>query len=257
MFGFTENFKMPYGSLEVIVKDYHTGEIIRHDDDHNQLQDWAKHSIAFLSAGRQFCTWGNHGEEINDVGGTPYSVDHYEDGSNTNLITSSPWTYSDSLSGLVQKRDFNLGDSLDTNITNGTPIYPFFPTKMRFGTGGLDASLNPKEDVQTDATKLVGFGNDYPFVVIDRTITTQHIILSEASSNTINKVTYSVKLPGGDASYPYNGKVISEAGLFCDASLKVSDNVDMRTGMMLSYRTFRGIVKDESIEIVFNWSWKF
>jgi hypothetical protein len=96
-----------------------------------------------------------------------------------------------------------------------------------------------------------------PFVVIDRARTTQHITLSEASSNTINKVTYSVKLPGGDASYPYNGKVISEAGLFCDAALTVNGNNDMRTGMMLAYRTFKGIVKDESIDITFNWSWRF
>lgn len=256
MFGFIENFKLPIGSLEIIASNHYTGEIIRHDDGHNQLQDWAKHSIAFLSAGRPFCTWGNHGEEISDVGGIPYSIDHYEDGSNTNLLTNSPWTYNNALYGLVQKRDAINGDVLDTTITDGTPIYPFFPTKMRFGTGGLDASQNPKEDISVDATKLVGGGNDSPYVVIDREITTQHIVLSEASSNTINKVTYSVKLPGGDASYPYNGKVISEAGLFCDASLKVGDNVDMRTGMMLSYRTFRGIVKDESIDIVFNWSWR-
>ena len=82
-------------------------------------------------------------------------------------------------------------------------------------------------------------------------------MLAEASASTINKVTYSVKLPGGDTSYPYNDKIISEAGLFCDAALGVGNDYNMRTGMMLSYRTFKGIVKDESIDVTFNWSWRF
>lgn len=257
MFGFTENIKMPKGWLEVIVQDHKTGEVIMHDPGHNQLQDWAKHSLSYLSAGRPFCTWGNHGEEISDVGGTPYSVNHYEDGSNTNTVSTSPWVYSNSLNGLVQKRDALTGDQLEADVTIGDPIYPFFPTKMRFGTGGLDAAQNPKDDVGTDATSLVVFDDTCPFVVIDRARTTQHIVLSKASSNTTNKVTYSVKLPGGDANYPYNGKIISEAGLFCDAALKVNNNTNMRSGMMLAYRTFKGIVKDESIDITFNWSWRF
>ena len=257
MFGFTENFKMPEGRLEIIIQDHYTGEILDHDPGHNQLQDWAKHSLSFLSSGRPFCTLGNHGEQITDVGGTPYAVNHYEDGSNINKVVTSPWIYSNSFNGLVQKRDVSTGDSIEANVTPGQSIYPFFPTKMRFGTGGLDAAQNPKNDVSTTATNLSVFDDTCPFIVVDRARTTQHITLSEASSNTINKVTYSVKLPGGDASYPYNGKVISEAGLFCDASLIVDGNYSMRTGMMLAYRTFKGIVKDESIDITFNWSWRY
>jgi len=257
MFGFTENFKMPNGRLEIIVQDHYTGEILDHDPGHNQLQDWAKHSLTYLSSGRSFCTLGNHGEQISDVGGIPYSVAHYEDGSNTNKTLTSPWVYSNALSGLVQKRDVATGDFLEAGIVSGTPVYPFFPTKMRFGTGGLDAAQNPKSDIRTDATSLAVYNDTCPFIVIDRTRTTQHITLSEASSNTINKVTYSVKLPGGDPSYPYNGKVISEAGLFCDAALINGGDFNMRTGMMLAYRTFKGIVKDESIDITFNWSWRY
>lgn len=258
MFGFTENMRAPQsGTLEIIVSNHYTGEVLRHDPDHNQLQDWTKHALAFLSAGRPFCTWGNHGEEVSDVGGAAYSVDHYEDGSNTNKVTTSPWVYSNSLNGLVQKRDLQNGDQLEADVTAGASIYPFFPTKMRFGTGGLDASGTPKDDIGTDATSLTVYDDTCPFIVIDRARTTQHVVLTEASSSTINKVTYSVKLPGGDSSYPYNGKVISEAGLFCDAALSVAGNNDMRTGMMLSYRTFQGIVKDESIDITFNWSWRF
>lgn len=257
MFEFKENVMPIFGNLEIIVSNHYTGEIIKHDPGHNQLQDWTKHALTYLSSGRQFCTWGNHGETISDVGGTPYAVDHYEDGSNTNKVVTSPWVYASSLNGLVQKRDLTNSNILEADVIIGAPIYPFFPTKMRFGTGGLDNAGNPKDDVGTDATSLVVYDDTCPFIVIDRARTTQHITLIEASSNTINKVTYSIKLPGGDSSYPYNGKVISEAGLFCDAALSVGDNYDMRTGMMLSYRTFKGIVKDESIDITFNWSWRF
>ncbi len=257
MFGFTENIKMPNGRLEIIVQNHYTGEILFHDPGHNQLQDWAKHALTFLSSGRQFCTLGNHGEQVTDTGGQPYSINHYEDGSNTSKVIVSPWTYSTALSGMIQKRSVQTGDELEeSGITAGQPLYPFFPTKMRFGTGGLDAAQNPKNDIPTSATSLVVYDNTCPFIVIDRTRTTQHITLSESSSNTINKVTYSVKLPGGDSSYPYNGKVISEAGLFCDAGLIVGGDTNMRTGMMLAYRTFKGIVKDESIDITFNWSWR-
>jgi hypothetical protein len=257
MFGFTENIKMPNGRLEIIVSNHYTGEIISHDPGHNQLQDWAKHALTFLSSGRPFCTLGNHGEQVTDTGGTTFAINHYEDGSNTNKIVASPWVYGTGVAGLVQKRNVATGDEIEeSGITAGQPIYPFFPTKMRFGTGGLDAGQNPKNDVSTTATSLVVYDNTCPFVVMDRARTTQHIVLSESSSITTNRVTYSVKLPGGDASYPYNGKVISEAGLFCDAGLITGNNLNMRTGMMLAYRTFKGIVKDESIDIVFNWSWK-
>lgn len=252
---FNENIKPIRGWLEIIVQDHKTGEIVYHDPGRNQLQEWAKHSIAHLIAGRSFCTWGNHGEVIDDVGGTPVTLDHYKDGSNTEKVVNSPWSYSASLNGMVQKRDAVSGDLPDTDVSNGAPLYPFFPTKMRFGTGGLDAAQNPKDDVPSTATGLTIADSTCPFVVIDRERTTQHINLTEASSTTINKTTFSVKLPGGDAGYPYNGKIISEAGLFCDAALMLDDGTyNMRTGMMLAYRTFKGIVKDESIDVTFNWS---
>jgi hypothetical protein len=253
---FNERIPKPRGSLEIIVMNHYTGEIISHDDDHNQLQDWTKQSYAYLNAGIQFCTWGNHGEQITDTGNA-YSINHYEDGSSTNKLTATPWTYTPAYAGMVQQRDGISGNIQDANIVTGTPLFPFFPTKMRFGTGGLTASLQPRDDIGVDATKLNNADNSCPFIVIDRLQTTQHISLSQTSANTIDKVTFSVKLPGGLSAYPYNGKVISEAGLFCDAALSVGQDTNMRTGMMLAYRTFKGLPKDESIDIIFNWSWQF
>jgi len=216
------------GYLDIIVANHYTGEILRHDHDHNQIQDWARHALTYLLAGRLFSTWGNHGEQVTDVG-NPFTIPHYKDGKDgsesTDIIQSSPWTYSSSLEGLIQLRTRDDGDQIGGTTLQGTPLYPFFPTKMRFGLGGLDANQNPR---------------------------TSGLIAAN------NMVTFSCKLPGGSAGYPYNGKVISEAGLFCDAALIPSGSTDtnMRTGTMLAYRSFYGITKDESIDIIFNWTFK-
>ena len=76
---FKENFGVPYGVLEIIVRDVYKNKILRHDILKNQIQDWARHALAYLQAGRLFSTYGNHGEEITDVG-TPYTIPHYKDG---------------------------------------------------------------------------------------------------------------------------------------------------------------------------------
>ena len=126
-----ENIQLPKGYLEIIVTDYKTGEIIRRDGGDNQIQDWAKHSLAYMQAGRLFCTWGNHGEQVTDVG-APYTIAHYKDGTDgtggSDIVTASPWTYDSSLEGLIQVRDLNTEDPSGTT-GNGDPLYPFFPTK--------------------------------------------------------------------------------------------------------------------------------
>lgn len=248
--------KVPEGTLEIIVQDSETKEITYRQVYKNQIQDWLKHALAYLSAGRFFSTWGHHGEEITD---TPLinRVDHFVDGSNTNKESSSPWSYSSAFSGLVQRRDHVFGDINDSNVQENTPLFPFFPTKMRFGVGGLDADLQPLTGVPTDLKQL-NSAEGHPFVLIDRLRETDHITISQSGEQTNNKTTFSVKLPGGDPSYPYNGKVISEAGLYCDAALRVGENdYTMRTGMLLAYRTFHGITKNESSDVTFNWSWQF
>jgi hypothetical protein len=250
---FFEDVDKMRGSVEIIVSRVDTGEIIRHDEDHNQLQDWAKHVFSYLAAGKMFCTLGNRGESVTDVGST-YSVDHYEDGSATNKSSATPFNYVSALSGLVQKRSITSGDEAGSVfIPDNTPLYSFFPSKMRFGTGGLNNAQLPRDDKSTSDTALNNADSTCPFITFDRNALTQHITLSQNSTNTIDAVTFSVKMPGGDSSYPYNGKVISEAGLFCDAGLKIGNDTNMRTGIMFAYRTFKGIAKDESIEIVFNW----
>ena len=135
---------------------------------------------------------------------------------------------------------------------------------MRFGTGGLDSSQNPQVNISTDTRELQIADLSYPFVIVERERVSNdpHILLSETGSvNTINKVTFSCRIPGGDSGYPYNGLVLSEAGLFCDAGLKVVDGVnvytEMRTGLMFAYRTFYGITKNESIDVTFRWSFVF
>lgn len=246
---------IPEGTLEVIVQDHKTKEIIYKRSYKNQIQDWLKHSLAYINAGRVFSTWGHHGEDITD---TPLisKVDHYIDGSNTDTESSTPFSYTSALLSLVQKRT-HLGDENTSSIADGTPLYSFFPTKMRFGTAGLDADLLPITDIPTDK-KGLNAENDSPFVLIDRARETDHITISKSGGVTQNKVTFSVKLPGGDPNYPYNGKVLSEAGLYCDAALRVGDSdYTMRTGMLLAYRSFHGITKNESSDITFNWSWQF
>ncbi|MFW6002442.1 MAG: hypothetical protein ACOCQD_03800 [archaeon] len=253
-----EFVRLPEGILEIIVQDHKTQEVTYRQKYRNQIQDWLKNALSYLSAGRMFTTWGHHGETISDGGSTTVSrVDHYKDGSTTDTENSTPWTYNDAFHGLVQKRDPTLGDLDDTDIVENTPIYPFFPTKMRFGTGGLDAQLQPLSDIPTSQKKLnADSGN--PFILIDRQRTTDHISVSQSGGVTNNKVNFSVKLPGGDPDYPYNDMVISEAGLYCDAALRVGDtDLTMRTGMLLSYRTFHGITKNESSDITFHWSWRF
>ncbi len=269
----SENIKMPKGSLEIIVSDFKTGEIIRRETGQNQIQDWARHALTYLMSGRLFSTWGNHGEVFTDVGlSLPYDcIPHFKDSTdgtgNGETEVASPWTYSDSMAGLIQIRVPDLGDQTGDTTTVGAPLYPFFPTKMRFGIGGLDANQTPKTGIPTSMTNLqsVDVSPAFPFMTIDRTraANTQHITLAEGSGSigVVNKVTFSVKLPGGGTNFPYDNYVISEAGLFCDAALRVTKNgnVDnsMRTGAMLAYRTFYGITKNPSIDVTFNWTLQF
>jgi hypothetical protein len=244
------------GRMEILAFDHYTGELMYKDEGHNQIQTWTKNALSFLLAGRPFCTFGNHGETIADVGTTVYAIDHYKDGGfNRASDRIFATTYTHQIPGFAQRRDILGTDYTDEgSIAQGVPLYPFFPTKMRFGTGGLDASQAPKTNISAGATNLINCDPTCPFVEVDHTRETQHVVLTSTNGIT-NKVTYSVKLPGGTSSYPYNGKILSEAGLYCDAGLTVNGDYSMRTGMLLAYRTFRGIAKDESIDIIINWSW--
>lgn len=259
---FLEQLRMPIGKLEIIASDYNTGEILHHDPGHNQIQDWARHALTYLMAGRLFSTWGNHGETFSDVILNYDRIPHIKDGTDgTNpgdMETTSPWKYSESMQGLIQSRSYEDGDQAGDSTTVGGNLYPFFPTKMRFGIGGLDADQQPKTGISTSATNLQNVLDVFPFITIDRTraANAQHISLTQGSIGVVNKVTFSVKLPGGSTAFPYDDYVISEAGLFCDAAIRTPDN-NMRTGAMLAYRTFYGITKNPSIDLTFNWTFSF
>ncbi len=258
---FLEQLRMPIGRLEIIATDYKTGEILHHDPGHNQIQDWARHALTYLMAGRLFSTWGNHGEIFTDVTLNYNSIKHFKDSTDGtgsgDIEMSSSWVYSDSMRGLIQLRTLD-GDQVGDSTSIGAPLYPFFPTKMRFGIGGLDADQQPKTGISTAATNLQNVPDAFPFITIDRTraANAQHITLTQGTIGVVNKVTFSVKLPGGSTAFPYDDYVISEAGLFCDAAVRTSDN-NMRTGAMLAYRTFYGITKNPSIDLTFNWTFQF
>ena len=262
-----ENIKMPKGYLEIISTDHKTGELLDRRGGPNQIQDWARHALSYLMAGRTFCTWGNHGETFTDITLNYDHLPHYKDNTDGTGVgeteVTSPWTYSAAMQGLIQLRTYEDGDLVGDSTTIGAPLYPFFPTKMRFGIGGLDADNNPKTGISTSETNLQNTLDVFPFVTIDRTRASnaQHISLSEGNIGVNNKVTFSVKLPGGGTNYPYDGYVISEAGLFCDAGLKITTDTgidnNMRTGAMMAYRTFYGITKNESIDVTFNWTFQF
>jgi len=261
---FLEQFKTPIGRLEIIASDYNTGEILHHDPGHNQIQDWARHALTYLMSGRLFSTWGNHGETFTDVLLNYNNIPHFKDSTDgtgpNDRETASPWVYSESMRGLIQLR-ISDGDQIGESTIIGAPLYPFFPTKMRFGIGGLNADQHPKTGIPTSATNLQNVLDIFPFITIDRTRAqnSQHITLSQGAIGVVNKVTFSVKLPGGSSNFPYDNYVISEAGLFCDAALRITNPIDnnMRTGAMLAYRTFYGITKNPSIDLTFNWTFQF
>jgi hypothetical protein len=278
-----EYIKVPVGNLEIIVEDHYSGKLLRYDDGHNQVQDWARHALSYLTAGRPFSTWGNHGDSIPESDQVNLGITHIKDstvGAGTDIITVSPWQWNQTtqpiFAGLVQTRNSQgadiWGDPPVPPTNTSTPLYPFYPTKMRFGTGGLDNNQNPLTNISTQATKLNAAQSTtttFPFVVVDRTNTSvdEHIAVSSSGSIglTTNRVTFACKLPGGtginNQGNPYDGYVISEAGLFCDAAIAPTINsvlnYDMRTGLMFAYRTFYGIAKNPSIDITFRWSCNF
>jgi hypothetical protein len=279
----TEYMPKPFGNLEIIVSDFESKKILYYDDGSNQIQDWARHALAYLTAGRPFCTWGNHGDAIPEAGMSNLAVPHIKDstiGTGADVITTCPWQWSSAnsagLTGLVQVRSTAgvdmFGDPTLATGQTSLPIYSFFPTKMRFGTGGLDNNQLPLTNISTQATTLNSSQSTntvFPFVVVDRTSTSaeDHIYVDSSNSigKTTNRVTFSCTLPGGTdqsgVGNAYNGYVISEAGLFCDAAIApiISGvtNFSMRTGLMFAYRTFYGIAKNASIDITFRWSMVF
>jgi hypothetical protein len=294
-----EYVRLPKGNLEIIVQDFLSKEVLYYDDGSNQIQDWARHALSYLTAGIPFCSWGNHGDVIPEAGMSNLAIPHIADSTQNSSITVCPWQLTPNSAldysgtwpanptsqttpitpiwSFVQYRNSQGVDQLQQSVIPASgvsvPLYPFFPTKMRFGTGGLDNNQLPLTNISTQATKLNSAQSTttvFPFVIVDRTNTSaeDHIYVDSSGSigtTTNNRVTFSCTLPGGSDSQgngsPYNGYVISEAGLFCDAAvaptINGAINYDMRTGLMFAYRTFYGIAKNASIDVTFRWSLVF
>ncbi len=148
------------GELEIwgLDKD---GKVFHHDKEHNIVTDWAKHGTMHLMTGEVYTTHGNrdidgyaaksrrsdadHVADTTNYDGTLISNEQYL-GDNANYGVDKYWS-------LPNAAEYppggGLGDSGDGYV------YPFFPTKMLFGTG---IEYRDWTDVQADGRD--GSGQD-------------------------------------------------------------------------------------------------
>jgi hypothetical protein len=156
---------------------------------------------------------------------------------------------------------------------SGVKLYPFFPTKMRFGTAGptdITTPIDPSE-IQLNDSNAQGAGNQalpsLNFIFISRTThialtTTGYSLTSptgyyaDFGSVFKNITVYQIEMPASVADYCYDDKSLNEAGLFCDASLTGTQSglYEMPQGMLLTKRYFSEIQKTNAISINFQWS---
>ena len=166
------------GKLEVWA--YKNGELIHHDKGDNIVTKWAKHATMHLLSSESYSTHGDR--TVNSVtaytGRSIVSSDHIDGSANNDgTILSNKQYLSDNTdyydsagnSGTAQYKywsspsvdmeaDFtNKGDI--TNSSDHTLFkYPFFPTKMLFGTGIEYASF-ADIPVEHQGTGQEGYGN--------------------------------------------------------------------------------------------------
>jgi hypothetical protein len=231
----------------------------------NQIMYWLKHSLSMLEGGVLFKDSGEH--------------KGYEDGGSSQLDeTSMPanWKYIVSQGEqLWSTHAWNSSsDSLATgdDLSSGTVLYPFFPTKMRFGEEGpsdITTPITPSE-ISLNDTNAQGGGNvagRLNFILISRT---QHIAFTTTGFNETNPTgyyddygsvfknitVYQVTMPASAVNYAYDGKSLSEAGLYCDAALTGTKAglYEQPYGMILAKRYFSPIQKTNTISINFQWS---
>ena len=174
--------------------------------------------------------------------------------------------YSDALSKTISETDFAIsgaiknalyksetGDSTNLELTDGN----YFPKKEYWGIGSPAFIYARRESrfYQTGAEVALNW-----------------------DTNVENKITFTVTMPeqtGTNAGiyYPYNGFVLKEAGLFCDARFVLhntapsdeasSDDTDldeyenyikMPHGIMFARRLISPITKSHNISITVRWS---
>ena len=177
-YNMNENMGLEFkGELEIWA--YKNGKLIHHDKEHNIVTKWAKHATMHLLTSESYSTHGDR--TVNSA--TAHTARSITGGDHTDLInndgtilsnkqylsTNTDYYDADGDSGTSQYKywsspsvdmvaDYtNKGDV--TNSNDHTLFkYPFFPTKMLFGTGIEYASWAdiPAENQGTDQA---GYGN--------------------------------------------------------------------------------------------------
>ena len=128
------------GKLEIMA--YRNGELIHYDVAPNTVTVWAKHATMHLLTGESFTSWGRQrlfdtddatahtegteGEGTNKDGTLISGQQYFSSNSNPNFSLLTRWSRS------TVDAQQSLGDQYDNDAQMK---YPFFPSKMLFGTG--------------------------------------------------------------------------------------------------------------------------
>lgn len=260
----TDKTKQPRGYLKISAHNL-DGKKIYEFGAENQIMYWMKHSMSMLNSGIFFSTAGEH--------------KGLEDGTNVELTSvdmPKGWeyhTYGGEYALSTHVWNASTKEMVLTNdISDGTKLYPFFPTKMRFGGGAptdITTNIDPS-GIYLEDTDARGSGNTsgkMNFIYVSRE---QHIVLTTTGYSTSspsgyystfgevfkNISVYQITMPASETSYIYDGETLNEAGLFCDASLTgtTASSYDQPYGMILAKRYFNDIQKTNTISINFQWS---
>lgn len=165
------------GELEIWA--YKKGELIHHDKGHNIITKWAKHATMNMLTSESFST---HGDRILASGATSYTK-RSENSGDHNLTTNNDGTMISNGQYLADNTDYydSLGSSgtpqykyktlpsidLVSDITKGDYTngdytlfkYPYFPTKMLFGTG-IEFDSWGSIPAANNGTDQAGYGNN-------------------------------------------------------------------------------------------------
>lgn len=168
------------GELEIWA--YKDGELIHHDDGHNVVTNWAKHATMHMMTSETYSSHGNR-DALDDLGDpvvtstvhatrSTNSLDHQagEDGvgiNNDGTMISNEQYLGDNTNFFdgekkywsVPNPNLAIDHDGDGDKIAGSFQYPFFPTKMLFGTGiEYDSWASVALDGR-DGSGLDGYGN--------------------------------------------------------------------------------------------------
>lgn len=129
-----------HGELEIIGKK--NGKIVHYDKGENTVTVWAKHATMHLLSGESFTTWGNQrlfdsddatahtatdsGEGTNKDGTLMSGQQYFSTNSSPNFSLATRWSES----------TITPSQTIGDQYNSSTQVkYPFFPSKLVFGTG--------------------------------------------------------------------------------------------------------------------------